>query len=340
MEPKTEFRRKGRATIIDVGRVAGVSDATVSRALNKPDTVSKAARQRIDEAIIETGYVPNTLARAMVSGRAFTVGALVPTLDHSIFSKFLNTLEDELSKSGYSLVVAVTGGDPVREVEKAKKLLAMGVEGLVVSGLSHNAELVDQAQRFKIPLVATSYFETDSLLPTIGYDNEKAAQMAANHLISLGHHTIAVLHGPIQNNDRTRSRLRGLKKIKSRVLFEFIETTLDYSGGSEAVLKISDGASAVLCLSDILAMGALFKFQDQGVRVPNDISLMGFDDMAPSEFLSPALTTLKLPISQMGRATAFAICHYLETSSAIISQELIPEIIVRRSTAKLTNLSL
>jgi LacI family transcriptional regulator len=337
MEPKTEVRRKGRATIIDVGRVAGVSDATVSRALNNPETVSKATRQRIDDAIIQTGYVPNPLAKAMVSGRTYTVGALVPTLDHAIFSKFLNTLEGELSTNGYSLVVAVTDGDPVREVEKAKKLLAMGVEGLVVSGLSHNAELVDQAHRFKIPLVATSYFEADSLLPTIGYDNEKAAQMAADHLISLGHHTIAVLHGPIQNNDRTRSRLKGLKEIQSPVSFEFIGTTLDYAGGSKAALKISNAASAVLCLSDILAMGVLFKLQDQGVRVPGDISLMGFDDMAPSEFLSPALTTLKLPIAQMGQATAVAICHYLKSGSAILSHELIPEIVIRRSTARLIN---
>ena len=116
MKSDTEFRRKGRATIIDVARVAGVSDATVSRALNKPETVSETTRQRIDDAVIETGYVPNPLAKAMVSGRTFTVGALVPTLDHAIFSKFLNALEAELSTNGYSLVVAVTEGDPVQEV--------------------------------------------------------------------------------------------------------------------------------------------------------------------------------------------------------------------------------
>ena len=332
MKSDTEFRRKGRATIIDVARVAGVSDATVSRALNKPETVSETTRQRIDDAVMETGYVPNPLAKAMVSGRTFTVGALVPTLDHAIFSKFLNALEAELSTSGYSLVVAVTEGDPVREVEKAKKLLGMGVEGLVVSGLSHNGELVTQAKRFAIPLVATSYFEPDSRIPTIGYDNEKAAKMAADYLLSLGHREIAIIHGPVEKNDRTRSRLKGLHAMTSSDAFDFIETSLDYAGGGAAVPRIREHISAILCLSDILAMGVLFKLQDLGVCVPDQVSVMGFDDMAPSEFTSPALTTLRLPIAEMGTQTARAICDHLKSAAPVLSQELVPKLVVRHST--------
>ncbi|WP_341367366.1 LacI family DNA-binding transcriptional regulator [Yoonia sp. BS5-3] len=335
MSQRSEFRRKGRATIIDVGRVAGVSDATVSRALNTPEKVSKATRQRVEHAIAETGYVPNPLAKAMVSGRTFTVGALVPTLDHAIFSRFLNALETELSHQSYNLVVAVTDGDNAVEVKKAEKLLSMGVEGLIVTGLSHNAELLARAQRAQVPLVATSYFEPTAALPTIGYDNERAAVLACDHLVALGHRNIAVIHGPVATNDRTRSRVDALRAMPPDIKLQFIETSLDYRGGGNAVTSWDPAVTAILCLSDVLAMGALFKLQAMGKQVPADVSLMGFDDMDVSAFLTPPLTTLHLPIAQMGRDAAQAVCRYLEEGTPIQSVELTARVAVRGSTAPL-----
>ena len=120
-------------------------------------------------------YLGHALAKAMVSGRSQTIGALIPTLDHAIFSKFLHTLESELSAQGFNLVVAVTNGNRDYEVSKAKKMLAMGVEGLIVSGLSHNDELTSEARRYGVPLVLTSYYQPDHAFPTIGYDNAKAS---------------------------------------------------------------------------------------------------------------------------------------------------------------------
>lgn len=332
MNEPAAFRRKGRATILDVARVAGVSDATVSRALNKPETVSARTRDRVQAAIKDTGYVPNPLAKAMVSGRTFTVGALVPTLNHAIFSKFLNALEDTLSQSGFSLVVAVTEGDGAVEVEKARKLLAMGIEGLVVSGMTHNAGLVDECKRFAIPLVATSYYQPSAAIPTIGYDNEVAAKLAATHLAGLGHETVAVWHGPVADNDRTRSRLKGLKEVAedTGLTFHFTETSLDYAGGAAA--QIDPSATALLCLSDVLAMGAMFTLQGQGVRVPDDLSVMGFDDMEPSAFLSPPLTTVRLPIADMGHTTGQAICDYLQAGQPIAPRELSADLVIRQST--------
>lgn len=333
MEISGKFKRKGRATIIDVGRVAGVSDATVSRALNKPKTVSEATRKRIEDAIAKTGYIPNPLAKAMVSGRTYTVGALIPTLDHAIFSKFLNALEAELSAKSYGLIVAVTDGDSLIEVQKAKKLISMGVEGLVVSGLTHNEELVKNARRSGIPLVATSYFEPGSQIPSIGYNNEQAARRAAKHLLHLGHRHIAVAHGPAADNDRTRSRLKALRALREQAAFHFIETSLDYAGGSAAAEKLDAKTTALLCLSDVLAIGALHRLHALGVAVPRDISVMGFDNITASEFTIPPLTTVSLPIVEMGVATAQAICAHLENGAAIPSKELASCVIVRQSTS-------
>ncbi len=310
-----------------------MSDATVSRALNRPETVSQTTRERIHAAIAETGYVPNPLAKAMVSGRTHTVGALVPTLDHAIFSKFLHALETELSAQSYNLVVAVTEGDNTLELEKAKKLLSMGVEGLIVSGLSHNGELLELAERAAVSLVATSYYEPEASLPTIGYDNEVAAKLALAHLTGLGHRKIAVIHGPVSSNDRTQSRLKGLHDAGNDIELHLIQTSLDYRGGGEALLQWDRSMTAILCLSDVLAMGALFKLEADGIQVPHDVSLMGFDNMDPSEFLTPPLTSLKLPIEDMGKSTAKAVCDHLQSGEPIASMELQTQLAVRSSTA-------
>lgn len=332
MTKASTFDRKGRATIVDVGRVAGVSDATVSRALNKPETVSAKTRARIEAAIAETGYVPNPLAKAMVSGRTYTIGALVPTLNHSIFSKFLHALESDLSDQGYNLVVAVTDADRDREVEKAKKLLAMGVEGLIVSGLSHNADLLREAARFAVPLIATSYYEPSAPLPTIGYDNKIVATQALAHLTALGHRRIAVAHGPVAGNDRTRSRIDALADPGEGASLTFYETTLDYAGGAAVVDRLEGPYSALLCLSDVLAVGALFQLRSLGKRVPEDISLMGFDDLDASQFTVPPLSTVRLPIQDMGRVTARAVCDFLDSGSPIAPRLLEAQVIARAST--------
>lgn len=333
MSTADEFRRKKRATIIDVGHAAGVSDATVSRALNRPETVSEATRQKVQQAIVATGYVPNALAKAMVSGRSQTIGALIPTLDHAIFSKFLHTLESELSAQGFNLVVAVTNGNRDYEVSKAKKMLAMGVEGLIVSGLSHNDELTSEARRYGVPLVLTSYYQPDHAFPTIGYDNAKASALALDHLVAHGHCKIAVVHGPLIGNDRTRSRIAGLQEHPAAAGLNLIETDLSYAGGAAAIDRLTPGETAVLCLSDVLAMGALFVCQSRGIAVPQDLSIMGFDDLDPSKFVTPSLTTLSLPIAQMGQHTAAAMADHLMTGRPIRSIELPVKLQARASVA-------
>ncbi|MDC0738903.1 LacI family DNA-binding transcriptional regulator [Cognatishimia sp. SS12] len=332
------FRRKtaqrSGVTIKDVARAAGVSDATVSRALNRPDDVSEKTRKLIEAAIAQVSYVPNPIARAMKSGRTYTIGALIPTLDHAIFAKFISSLEAELDKEGYSLVVAVTDADPDLETHKAQKLIDMGIEGLVVSGLAHNNALIEKANRFHIPLVATSYYEPDAQLPTIGYDNSATAQMGLQFLADLGHQKILILHGPTANNDRTLSRIEGLKAQRGTANLEFIETTLDLEGAERALAPNPLEASAIFCMSDILAIGALFHLQRRGLRVPDEMSLMGFDDLEFSAHTNPPLTTIHLPIVEMGQRSAQEICAFLRGDRDITAAELMPEIITRGSTRR------
>ncbi|MYI69541.1 MAG: LacI family transcriptional regulator, partial [Boseongicola sp. SB0673_bin_14] len=282
-----------RATLRDVAQMAGVSAATVSRVVNANALVSERTRVRVQAAIDALHFVPSAAARAINSGRTHVVGALVPTLDNAIFSRFLDALEEGLAGYGLSLVVATTKDDPDREAERARGLVDIGVEGLIVSGVTHSPVLDALIENRELPVVATSYFDPSYHLPTVGYDNERAARSALGLLRETGHQAIAVYHGPSAGNDRTRARLRAFRN-DSRAEFRFRAMPLDVLAASNAArhdFAEPSGTTAVLALSDVLAQGALFGLQTLGISVPGEVSVVGIDDLPSSAATTPALTT-------------------------------------------------
>lgn len=323
--------RKKRANLRDVARKAGVSVATASRVLNMPAAVSAETRDRVQSAIDELRFVPSAAARAINSGRTRVVGALVPTLDNAIFARFLDAIENEMAQHALSLVVATTDNDPAVEVQKARNLLDIGAEGLIVSGVAHDPAFEALVQKTRIPVIATSCYEPDYVLPTVGYDNRAAAQMALRHLFELNHRRIAVLHGPAFNNDRTRARLAGLQALGLDLQLDLYEADITIEGACQAVAKILESGaehSAFLCLSDVLAMGALFELQRSGRAVPDSVSVMGLEDLPSSSYTAPALTSVRLQVSEMGSRAAKALASWIETSEppepVLIAAELIP----------------
>ncbi|MCZ0963780.1 substrate-binding domain-containing protein [Paracoccus benzoatiresistens] len=325
-----------RANLRDVAAAAGVSVATVSRVLNAPEAVTQETRTRVQAAIDELRFVPSAAARAINSGRTRIVGALIPTLDNAIFARFLDAVESQLAPYRLSLIVATTSDDPKQEAEKAQRLVDIGVEGLIVSGITHSDVLYRLIERTQLPAIATSYFDAGYRFPTIGYDNRAAAEIALRHLTELGHRDIAVIHGPKHNNDRTRARIAGLKDAGLPVRLSFHQSHLSLGGGSTAANRIlSSGkhVSALLCLSDVLATGALFTLRCNGIEVPRSMSLMGIDDLPASTFSDPPLTTVRLPVREMGCEAGKALADWVEQQQVPQSQELWPELIVRQSTA-------
>lgn len=311
--------------------------ATVSRVLNGSDKVVPETRDRIQTVIDQLGYMRNSAARALNSGRTMTVGAIVPTLEHAIFANFLHAIENRFSQQGYSLIVATSEWDPDIEVTKAQAMVDMGAEALVVSGAQHSVEFSSLVRRYDVPTVLTSYFDPNAALPTIGYDNEKVAQMAISYLANLGHSDIAVLHGPEANNDRTAARLEGILSHSADMQLHLIETTLDVQGGragAAVALSRHPSITAILGLSDLLAIGALFEAQDQGVSVPSALSIMGFDNLALGVATSPPLTTVRLGVSEMALRTADALCAHLANGTGLFADEVTCQIIERASVQK------
>jgi LacI family transcriptional regulator len=326
---------KKRSNLRDVAKAAGVSVATVSRVLNAPALVSGETRDRVLSVIETLHFVPSAAARAINSGRTRMVGALVPTLDNAIFARFLSSLEEGLGNFGLSLVVATTDGNDETEAAKAERLVNIGVEALIVSGITHSARFDELIQRTQLPAVATSYFDPAYHLPTVGYDNAAAAALALDHLIALGHRDIAVIHGPAAQNDRTRARLRGLEQAAADARLRYFPTDITMQGGATAAqgyLATGRNCTAVLCLSDVLAMSVLFELRRHGISVPASLSVMGVDDLPASAHIVPRLTSVQLPVSRMGHETASAVASWIEKQIVPQSLLLPSRLIIREST--------
>ncbi len=330
-------KEKKRANLRDVARIANVSVATVSRVLNTPKVVQQDTRERVEAAITELGFHPSAAARAINSGRTRIIGALIPTLESDIFALTLDAIESRLDDFGLSLVVATTDEDADKEARKAKELLDVGVEGLILSGISHSDALHSLIERTRVPAIVTSYYDATFRYPTIGYDNHGAARLALDHLQDLGHRQVAVIHGPAAINDRIRERLRALIDPQDGVSLKYYETEFSVAGGAaviDRVLTKQTQLDAILCLSDVQAFGALFALQRRGVNVPQDVSVMGLQDLPSAAQSYPSLSTVRLPARRMGRLAAESLAKWVEDDHKPDPTCLPCELIVRESTTR------
>ena len=326
-----------RVTLRDVAREAGVSIATASRVLNNSPSVSPETREDVLRVFARLEFAPDPLARALNAGGTNTVGAVIPTINHAIFAAFLEALEARLDANGYRLLIATTGMDRGVELERARSLLEMGARALIVTGLDHEPELAGLAKRFGAPVVATSIHDASASMPTIGYDNAELGRQAMRHLLDLGHIDVALVSGPTAQNDRARLRILGAESVAGACSLRTIETELSVGGGVAAakqVLAWERRPTALLCVTDLVALGAMFELQRSGILLPGDMSVIGFDHISWSEHSHPRLTCMSLPVAAMGEESAQAICDFLEEGTPIPSVHLKGEIKVRGSTCR------
>ncbi len=331
------MRKIGR--IRDVAKEAGLSIATISRVMNGATNVSPATRERVLSACEKLDYMPNPAARALSTNRSHTIAAIIPTIEHSVFAKYIAAIEQTLDERNYSLVMAISNADEDEELKAARKLLGMGADAFILSGAAHRDELFKMLARRNVPYVLTSIWDPGSSSPTIGYDNATLAAEAVTFLASFGHERIAVIHGPLADSDRTRARKSGAASVSGqRSKVDFFETMLSVAGGKKAVRELLDAGcrhTAVLCFSDVLALGTYFALEEAGYRIPEDLSVMGFDNLDWSEHVVPPLTTIDLPAKRMGDEVAIQLVNHLEHAKPIASTMLSGQLIIRQSVRKI-----
>ncbi|WP_299049115.1 LacI family DNA-binding transcriptional regulator [uncultured Tateyamaria sp.] len=326
-------------SIRDVARETGLSTATISRVVNGDARVSDKTRQRVLDACARLDYLPNPAARALSTRRSKAVAAIIPTIEHSVFAKFIAAIERTLGAHGYSLIIAISNADEDSELAAARKLLGMGADAFVLSGMVHAQSLLDLLSRRQVPFVYTSVWAQDSATPTIGYDNAGLAADALRHLRDCGHRRVAVVHGPLTESDRTRARRAGAEAMRDAFdTLAFFEAPVSIAGGKDCVarmLRAGGDFTACLCSSDVLALGAYFALAEAGQRIPDDMSVMGFDNLDWATEVVPPLTTIDLPANGMGEAVAAQIVEFLERDVPLHSQLLPAQILVRGSVARL-----
>ncbi len=342
---RAKRRRAGAAvdkpTVEDIAQAAGVSTATVSRALNKPDSVSAKLRDKVTSKVLELGYVPSGAARALASNRSFTVGTVIPTLNNAIFAASVGAFEETLSLHGYTLLVTVSNYDVPHEIQQVHRLLERGVDALMLIGLDHPEDVWQMIERSACPTVAIWGHQEKPRVPCIGFDNAGASEAAVDHLVELGHSRIGMVAGIAEGNDRAAARRAGVERALTKHNLPVIPglfTEKPYShndgrGGLIELLGNDEAPTAVMCGNDVLAMGVMFEARDRGISIPGDLSIIGFDNLPITEQLSPALTTIEVPSVPIGTAAAEAIVAHL-AEDAIIPTKSFPAPFILRETTR------
>ncbi|MEZ5934569.1 MAG: LacI family DNA-binding transcriptional regulator [Alphaproteobacteria bacterium] len=341
-EKKDRLQKPGRTTIrlVDVAHAAGCSTATVSRVQNSPDSVSPQVRDRVHAAIRKLGYMPNSAARALRSHRSRMIGIVIPTLSHAIYACFVDAVQRRVTERGYSLLVATFEYDLDDELSQARVLIERGAEAVILVGEQHRAELHRLIEAAGIPHINSYIYDADSDRPSIGIDNERAAFDVTQFLLGLGHRDIGVVLAATRENDRAAARLAGIRAALRQNGLELgadrlIEQPYGIDGGRQAGRELLSGRpapSAVIGGNDILAFGVLIACRELGLGVPEDVSIVGFDNLEFTPHLDPPLTTMEVPAADMGRGAVDYLFDRLSDRPVQKKIRLEPKLIARRST--------
>ncbi|MEU8659659.1 LacI family DNA-binding transcriptional regulator [Actinoplanes philippinensis] len=333
-----------RARMADIAKQAQVSEATVSRVINDRPGVSAETRQAVLTALDVLGYERPERLRKRSAG---LVGLVVPELDNPIFPAFAQVIESTLAQHGYTPVLCTQSPGGVTEDEYVEMLLDRQVSGIVfISSLS--ADTTSDRSRYQrlldrpLPIVLVNGYAKELEAPFVSCDDRVAGDLGVTHLVALGHRRIGMISGP-NRFINTQRKLEGYRAAMKREVGltdaevdELVSLTLFGVEGGEVAAErlLTRGATGIICASDMMALGAIRAARRRGLRVPEDVSVIGFDDSALIPFTDPPLTTLRQPVASMAVAAVRSLVDEINGHGAPHSEYLFhPELVVRNSTA-------
>ena len=336
--PATDAR--ARVAARDVAQLAGVSTATVSRALNNPEQVDPETLARVREAMAKLRYVPHGVARSLRSQRSRMVGAIVPSFDYALYARTTSALQQRLSEHGYSVVLAEHHYDLDNELQVTRQLIEHGVDAFVFVGVDHDPRLFSLLQDYGRPFVLTWGVDPSGRYPCIGFDNRAATYRLTRSLVELGHRRFGLISAHTEGNDRGRERGIGVRAALADAGLQLDDSCVQYARISlasaqeamERMLALPERPTAVVCTNDVLAVGAMLACRQAGVRIPEDISITGVDNTDLGATQTPGLTSVSTPIVEIGRAAAEQLVARLDGREFAATQSLPFELVFRGST--------
>ncbi|MGQ0561277.1 MAG: LacI family DNA-binding transcriptional regulator [Gemmatimonadota bacterium] len=325
-------------TVRDVAEKAGVSVATVSRALNQSGRVSAQTRERVARVVAELKYRPNTAARSLITRRTGMLGVLLPDLYGEFFSELIRGLDSEAQARGFHLLLS-SSHDHASEIETALNSMQARVDGLIVMAPAVEAHVLRLLVPHDLPVVLLNCALRHESLSSLAIDNYGGAYAAVQHLLTHGHTRIALVQGPPGNHDALE-RQRGYHAALADACLAIdrdLEMPGDFtaSGGYAAALRLMALASpptAIFATNDATAIGAMSALRDSGIAVPEQVALVGFDNVSSTKYMIPPLTTVEVSISEFGALAVTRLVAVLERADEPERREtLAARVVVRRS---------
>lgn len=330
-------------TIHDVARRARVSVATVSRVLNGHTTVAEPTRERVMEAIRHLGYRPNAVARTLVRRRSFAVGVLVPDIANPFFAEVARGMGDVAAAHGYHLILANSDGNVAKEVDFIALFRDKQVDGLIYTSGTLSPEHMAAFGRLGRPVVLAATMEPTGRVPAVLVDSLAGGRVAMEHVLGLGHRRVACIAGPAGDPIAGAPRLQGNLEVARRHGVRIPpELIIDGEFGLEAgywamdrLLNAQPRPTAVVAASDLTAIGALGAILDRGLRVPQDISVVGFDNITLAMAVRPRLTTVAQPMYDIGARAMGILAQIIAGRPPEPAVQWIPpQLVARDSTGK------
>ena len=341
---KRSRRATQRLTMTDVASAAGVSPSTVSLYLRRPEAVSAELAARVRTVIDELGYVPNLVAGSLAAAKSRTVGVILPSITNSFYAETYNTLQQAFQAAHYQTLLGVSEFDPEREEELIRAMLAWSPAAMVVTGLHHTDRTRAMLGSCGVPVVETwdiPSAQSPAVDMSVGFSHFEVGRRQTSHLYDQGSRKVAYIGAAVHQDMRVRSRTDGYEdEVRRRGLHEPIAFTAPDTASTpvgiwliDEVLTTHPDIDGVVCSNDALALGVLFEANRKGLRVPDDLAVVGFGDLTFSASCIPPLTTVRPPQREIGELAAGLILARLGDDKAPATQRNLEcELVVRDST--------
>lgn len=330
------------STIHDVAKLAGVSTATVSRVINSPDRVREATRTKVQRAMTLCNYKYNALARGFATKQSNTIGLIIPTIRNSVFAESTRGVQDCADEQGNQIILGNTYYQYEQEEKLIKTLLEKQVDGLIITTTNPKGAVLRSLEDAGVPFVLLYSTMKGGPVSAVGVDNFRGGYLATEHLVKLGHHRIGMVAGRFSISDRSLHRWHGYKQClrANGIAYDkelLVQTDHTLPCGKEAakkLLSLAHPPTALFCSNDYLALGAMKGARDFGLALPQDLSVVGFDDISPASYSVPELTTIHQPAYEMGKLGAQLLFDLMAKKQTKPTQIMLDtSLIIRESAA-------
>lgn len=341
----TDSKANGNPTMNDVAKEAGVSVATVSRVINGADGVSSKLEKKVNRAMKKLHYHPSSVARSFKIQQTMLVGVIVPLIDHPFYSRLAMAIEQKLFQHDYRAIICNSEEDESRERAYIEMLLRQRVDGFIINSAVMSTSYFHELEELRIPYVLIDRDLPEAECSKVFGDNSQGGYIGMEHLIQLGHKRIGVVGAPAHTEPIAR-RIRGTREALADYAMDAYPELLvtgdnqlfdmGYDSAKQ-LMSLDNPPTAIFALTDVTAVGVMHAVTERGLRIPDDISVLGYDNIPIASYMIPQLTTVEQPIIQMGEtAVELLFNHMNQPDHPIEKAVLTTQLIIRNTTSRLS----